>query len=135
MCYNKLISILTDMKTDKNEKSARIYVNKLLAEIINSRDVADVLEDAIKRTDTESVVLDFTDIKFVSRSAAHALILLQQRFENEVLNKKIISFENAINDVLEMLRIVSANKTYPKKEKPEFNPKRINIASLLKEVV
>lgn len=123
------------MKTDKSENSARINVNKLSAEIINSRDVADVLEDAIKRTDAKSVVLDFTDIKFISRSAAHALILLQQRLENKVFNKKVISFENAADDVLEMLRIVSANKTYPKKEKPEFSPKRINIISLLKEVV
>lgn len=123
------------MKTDKNEKTARIYINKLLAEIINSRDVAEVLEDAIKRTNTELVILDFTDIKFVSRSAAHALISLQQRFENKISNKKIILFENATNDVLEMLRIVSANKTYPKKEKPEFNPKRIDITSLLKEAV
>lgn len=123
------------MEMDKNKSLVKINVNRLLAEIINSRDVADVLEDAIKRADAESVVLDFADIKFISRSAAHALILLQQRFENEVSNKKIISFENAIDDVKEMLRIVSANRTYPKKGKPEFNPKRISIESLLKEAV
>ena len=120
---------------DKSKNSARIYVNKLLAEIINFRDVADVLEDVIKKIDAESVVLDFTDIKFISRSAAHSLLLLQEKFERKILNGKDISFENATNDVSDMLRIVSANKTYPKKEKPEFNPKRMNIASLLKEAV
>lgn len=123
------------MKTDKKEKSAEIYVNKLLAEIINSRDVADVLEDAVKKTNTELVVLDFTGIKFISRSAAHSLLLLKEKFECKASNKKMVSFENAIEDVSEMLRIVSANKTYPKKEKPEFNPKRIDITSLLKEAV
>lgn len=119
------------MKIDK--KPVRIRLNKLLAEIINSRDVADVLKDNIKKTDAKSVVLDFTDIKFISRSAAHSLLLLKEKLET--LNKKYISFENAANDVSEMLRIVSANKTYPKKEKPEFNPKKIDITSLLKEAV
>ena len=38
------------MKTDKSKNSARVNVSKLLAEIINSRDVAGILEDAIKRT-------------------------------------------------------------------------------------
>ena len=124
---------MEDIKTNKNKNSARININKLLAEIINSRDIADVLENVIKKTNAQSVVLDFTDIKFISRSAAHALILLQQRFENKVLNKKVISFENATKDVLEMIRIVSANKTYPQKEKPDFNPKRISITSLLEK--
>ena len=120
---------------EKKEKSGRIYVNRLLAEIINSRDVMDVLEDAIKKTNTELVVLDFTNVKFISRSAAHALLLLKEKFECKSSNRKIISFENAVYDVSEMLRIVNANKAYPKEEKTEFNPKRIDIASLFKQAV
>jgi anti-anti-sigma regulatory factor len=100
-----------------NKKPARIRLSKISAEIISSRDIADILRDAIKKTDTESIVLDFTDIKFISRSAAHSLILLKEKFET--LNRKYMSFENADNDVSEMLRIVSANKIYPKKEKLE----------------
>ncbi|MFH1298754.1 MAG: hypothetical protein ABII07_02910 [Patescibacteria group bacterium] len=121
------------MKTEKKEKSTRIYANKLLAEIINSRDVMDVLEAAVQKTNTELVVLDFTNIKFISRSAAHALLLLKEKFEYKSSNKKIVSFENAIYDVSEMLRIVNANKAYPKEERVEFNPKRIDIASLFKQ--
>ena len=121
------------MKTDKKEKSTRIYVNKLLAEIINSRDVMDVLEDAIKKTNTELVVLDFTNIKFLSRSAAHSLLVLKEKFECKSSNRKIVSFENAIYDVSEMLRIVNANKAYPKEERVKFNPKRIDITSLFKQ--
>lgn len=121
------------MKTEKKEKIARIYVNKLLAEIINSRDVMDVLENAIEETDTELVVLDFTNIKFISRSAAHSLLMLKEKFECKSSDKKIVSFENAIYDVSEMLRIVNANKAYPKGERAEFNPERIDITSLFKQ--
>jgi len=123
------------MKTDKNKNSVKISMIKLLAEIISSRDIADVLENVIKKVDAESVVLDFTNIKFVSRSAAHSLLLLRERLESRLSNRKEISFENAPNDVSEMLRVVSANRTYPKSEKPTFNPEKIDITSLLKETV
>jgi hypothetical protein len=121
------------MKTKKKEKLTRIYVNKLLAGIINSRDVMTVLEVAIQKTNTELVVLDFTNIKFISRSAAHALLLLKEKFECRSSNRKMVSFESAIYDVSEMLRIVNANKAYPKEERVEFNPKRIDISSLFKQ--
>ena len=103
-----------------------------MATIISSRDVADVLEQMIKKTDTMSVILDFTDVKFVSRSAAHSLLLLKARFESKVSNRKEISFINAENDVSEMLRIVAANRAYSTKES-EFSPEKVDITSLLKK--
>jgi len=121
------------MKTKKSQNSATIKINKLLAPIISSRDVAEVLEDTIKKTDNKSVVLDFSNVKFISRSAAHALLLLKEKFESKVLNKKELSFINADNDVAEMLRIVAANRAFPRVKKPEFNPEKIDITSLLKE--
>lgn len=120
------------METNKSQNSTTIKVNELLAPIISSRDVVDVLEDKIKKTDTESVVLDFSNIKFISRSAAHAIVLLKERVESRVSNRKSLSFVNANSDVVEMLRIVAANKIYPKNKKPEFNPEKIDINSLLK---
>ena len=122
------------MKTKKKEKSTRIYMSKLLAKIINSRDVMDVLEDVIKKTNTELVVLDFSNIKFISRSAAHALLLVKEKYECKSYNRKFVTFKNAIYDVSEMLRIVNANKAYPKEKKNEFNPKKIDITSLFKQV-
>lgn len=119
------------MKILKNQNSTTINIAKLLAVIISSRDVAEILGVEIKKADTKSVVLDFTNIKFISRSAAHSLLLLKDKLKNN----KDVSFANAEKDVSEMLRIVAANRAYPKNEKPEFNPKRIDINSLLKEAM
>lgn len=124
---------MLDMETNKSQNSTTIRVSELLAPIISSRDVVDVLEDKSKKTDTESVVLDFSNVKFISRSAAHALALLKERVESRVSNRKSLSFVNANSDIVEMLRIVAANKIYPKDKKPEFNPEEIDINSLLKE--
>jgi len=121
------------MKIYKNQNSTIVNVAELLAAIISSRDVAEVLETEIKKADTESVVLNFANVKFISRSAAHSLLLLKDKLKNKFLYKKDVSFINADNDVLEMLRIVAANRAYPKNEKPEFNPEKIDINSLLKE--
>ena len=121
------------MKANKSQKSITIKLNKLLAPIISSRDIATILEDKIKKTDTESVLLDFTNIKFISRSATHSLLLLKAKLESKVSNRKEISFANANNDITEMFRVVAANRALPKKERPEFNPEKINISSLLKE--
>lgn len=122
------------MKINKDKNLTTINVSKLLAPIISSRDVTDILEDKIKNTDAESVVLNFSNVKFVSRSAAHALALLKEKIETRVTNRKSLSFINANNDVIEMFRIVAANKIYPKNKKPDFNPEKIDINSLLKEV-
>lgn len=122
------------MKANKSQNSTTIKLNKLLAPIISSRDVVDVLEDIIKKTDNKLVILDFSNVKFISRSAAHALLLLKEKFENKVSSKKELSFVNADNNIAEMLRIVAANRAFPKIKKPEFNPKKIDITSLLKEV-
>lgn len=118
---------------NKSQNLTTINVSKLLAPIISSRDVASILEDKIKKTDTESVLLDFSNIKFISRSAAHSLLLLKEKFESKTSNKKEVSFINADNDIAEMLRVIAANRALPKKEKPEFNPEKIDILSLLKE--
>ncbi len=118
------------MKIYKNQKSTILNVAELLAKIISSRDIIEILEEKIKKVDTKSVILDFTNVKFISRSAAHSLLLLKDKLKNN----KDVSFANAEKDVSEMLRIVAANRAYPKNEKPEFNPEKIDINSLLNGV-
>jgi len=121
------------MEIDKKQQPTKINIAKSSATIISSRDIADVLEELIKKTDTESVVFDFSDVKFVSRSAAHALLVLKERIGSRVSNKKKISFVNANNDITEMLRIVAANRALPKNKSFKFNPEKIDIKSLLKQ--
>ena len=123
------------MEIDKKQHSTKINIAKSSAMIISSRDIADVLEELIKKTDTESVILDFSDVKFVSRSAAHALLVLKERLGSRVSNMKKISFVNVNNDIADMLRVVAANRALPKNENiVKFNPEKIDIKSLLKQV-
>ena len=109
----------------------KLVVSRLLASIISSRDVVDILEKEIKKTNVDSVDLDFSNVKFVSRSAAHALLLMKEKLQP----RKNIFFINTNEDVANMLRIVAANRIVSKKQKPEFNPKKTNINSLFKEIL
>ena len=117
------------INTKKSHKN--LIITRLLAPILSSRDVVDILEKIIKKTDVKSVDLDFSNVKFVSRSVAHALLLMKERLQA----KKDIFFINTPEDVVNMLRVVAANRIVSKKQKPEFNPRKIDINSLFKEVL
>jgi anti-anti-sigma regulatory factor len=123
------------MRIDKKQYSTKIDIAKLSATIISSRNIAKALEETIKKTNTELVILDFSDVKFVSRSAAHSLLVLKERLWSRVSNKKRISFMNTSNDITEMFRIVAANRALPKNENIKFNPEKIDIKLLLKQTV
>lgn len=105
-----------------------LMISRLLAPILGSRDIVDILEKIIKKTDVKSINLDFSNVKVVSRSSAHALLLMKDR----LYAKKDISFINTNEDVTNMLRIVAANRIVPKKKKPNFNPEKISIKDLFK---
>ena len=107
-----------------------INIAKFIAPIVSSRDTVDRLKDAIKKINTELVDLDFREVEFISRSAAHELLLIKEDFKQRLLNRKNISFVNTNDNVKEMLRIVAANRALPKYRKPEFKAKRVKVESL-----
>ena len=111
-----------------------IHVAQLLAPIISSRDIAEKLKDAITKAESQSVDLDFAEVEFISRSAAHALLLMKEDLSRKFPEKKHISFINTSKDVKEMLRIIAANRALPKDRKPDFEAERISIDSLLKKI-
>ncbi len=116
---------MTRKKTQK-----KLIISHLLASIISSRDVINILEKNIKKTNANLVILDFSNVKFISRSAAHALLLMREKLQP----RKDISFVNTNEDVSNMLRIVAANRAVSKKKKPEFKPKKTNIKSLFESL-
>lgn len=103
-----------------------IQIAKLLAPIISSRDIIAVLKKKIIAAKSSLIELDFSDVEFISRSAAHELILMKE----DLRNKKEITIANANEAVIQMLRIVAANRIAPKTQKPKFNPKRVDIKFL-----
>ena len=112
----------------KSNKKA-INVAKVLTPAISSRDLANKLKPFILRADTESVDLDFQEVKFISRSVAHELLTMKE----ELTSKKKLVFINLDKDVKEMLRITAANRVAPAHDAPQFNPQRISIDALMKE--
>ncbi len=113
--------------TKKTHKT--LSVSDLLAPIVSSRDIVALLEKDIKKSNAKLVDLDFSNVKFISRSAAHALLLLKEKLRA----KTDISFINTNDDVMDMLRLVAANRAVSKTKKPQFEPEKIDINSLLRE--
>lgn len=115
----------------KRKIQKKLIISRLLAPTISSRDVINILEKAIKKIDNNSsVILDFSDVKFISRSAAHALLLMREKLQP----RRDISFANTNEDVSNMLRIVAANRVVSKNQKPKFKPKKTNIKSLFESL-
>lgn len=109
----------------KKEQKSTIKIAEVLATILSSRDLIDNLKIVILKADAKSVDLDFSKVEFISRSAAHALLVMKEDLRS---HKKEAYFINANKDVENMLRTVAANRALPKK-KPEFNAERVDIKS------
>ncbi|MDD5172974.1 MAG: STAS domain-containing protein [Patescibacteria group bacterium] len=106
-----------------------IDIAESIAPIISSRDVIDNFKKSIKRAPDVNVALDFSNVQFISRSAAHQLLSIREEFAHKWQNKKIVSFTNTDSNVASMLRLVAANKVLPK-GKIKFNAETISIESL-----
>jgi len=109
-----------------------IDVAKILAPIVGSRDLMPILAEAVNKADVHSVDLDFSKVEFVSRSAAHALLLMKEDLQRKWRNKKFISFVNASDNVQEMFRIVAANRAVPKTNDLNIKIEKTDINSLAK---
>ena len=121
---------LTLINAMKKEPKTVIEVAKVLAPIVGSRDVVDLLKAPIIKSDSRIVVLDFSYVEFISRSAAHELLLIKELHQKD----KELSFENVNKDITEMLRVVAANRALPKTEKPQFKAEKTDINSLREEL-
>lgn len=114
----------------QNTKTIRLF--KILAPVISSREIiTEILEKKISAENAQTIILDFSDIKFISRSAAHEFLLLKERFNNKRSYKKTIDFINMENSVAEMIRIVAANRAYPSTQEVTFKVKKMNILELV----
>ncbi len=108
-----------------NETTKRIKIIDIVgANTISSRDVVINFLPIIKKNLKNSIVFDFSDINFISRSAAHELIKLKTKYFN-------ITFSNLADEVSEMLRIIAANIASPKKSQDEFSPEKTTFSALL----
>lgn len=108
----------------EKENKKTIKIAQIIAPIISSRDLLDnLLVKIINETNSDAIDFDFANVEFVSRSAAHTLLLIQEKFKE----KTDITFINTSKDVKEMIRIVAANRVLPKENKPEFIAEKVDI--------
>ena len=112
--------------------TVKIDVSKKLASIVGSRDVAHSLKNIIEKTHSKAIDLDFHDVEFVSRSAAHELLVLKERLNKRLFRKKIIHFINTSDNVSEMFRTVAANRALPKQKEAEADIQKVDINYLSK---
>ncbi len=116
----------------KKTKMINIDVAKDLAPIVGSRDVVHSLKTTIKKAHAKTVNLDFSAVEFVSRSAAHELLVLKEKLNKSFLRKKVINFINASDNVTEMFRTVAANRALPKLKTKELDIKTVDVNCLSK---
>ena len=108
-----------------------IHIASSVAPIVSSRDIVANLEENIANLQTDKVILDFTKVKFISRSAAHQLLSLKEKTQHTRPKKELV-FENTNDDVKEMFRIIAANRAVPENKKPEFKAEKISLNALSK---
>lgn len=108
-----------------------IHIADRVAPIVSSRDIAASLENDIKESHADKIQLDFSDVDFVSRSAAHQFLQMKESFQN-INPQRELSFQNTNSEVKEMFRIIAANRAVPENHKPSFTPTRISVEALTK---
>ena len=114
-------------------KKNTIKLGELMPRIIFSRDfVKQILEVEIGKMPEKTIDIDFSGIELVSRSAAHELLKMKERFEYDCADSKRINFVGLGENVAKMIRVVAANIAAPLENREEFKPKRIRIEDLVK---
>lgn len=117
-------------KQSEIAQKAVIHIAKIVAPIVSSRDIAANLKENVARSTASTVHLDFSNVEFVSRSAAHQLLELKESFQHREPKKEVV-FDNASKDVTQMFRIIASNRAMPEK-KPRTEPVKATLDSLLK---
>jgi anti-anti-sigma regulatory factor len=114
----------------KKECMKIIDVADKIATIVASRDIAHTLSKLILAVRASEVSLDFKNVEFISRSAAHELLLLQDELAKWVPQAIALSFINTNKHVVDMLKVVASSRISPKKPPSDLHIKTISLDSL-----
>jgi anti-anti-sigma regulatory factor len=115
-----------------NNTTNSIYIAEKIAKIVSSRDLVSQLKKEVLKRKESPVKLDFTKVEFVSRSAAHEFLTLQDDMQNRLFKKRKVQFVNTSENIKQMFRVVAANMAMPKNQKPDVELKKTDIQTLLK---
>lgn len=105
-----------------------INLARSIAPIISSRDVIAKLSKRLSSIEAHNVRLSFADVEFLSRSAAHELLILQ----GSLREKKTVEFIDLNADVLRMLEVVKKTSARKERPLPKLRVDRTSIKTLIK---
>jgi|SRR5690554_681810 len=86
----------------KNIKLSKYFFNQ-----INSRSSIDLVIKRLKKEGIYSV--DFGDIDFLSRAAAHQLVSLHNKLSNEGIDLTYVNVSNTVNSMIEKVEKSTTN--------------------------
>ena len=96
---------------------------KLKRKILSSRDLVRDYQKKITSIEDNTVILDFSDVEFISRSAAHEFLKLKEEYK--IKDNKYLTFKNTSEDVSKMFEIVAQSMAI--KKEPVSNIKLENV--------
>lgn len=111
------------------QEKSTINVASVVAPVLASRDVISALKSEVEKNTAQQVQLNFTDVEFVSRSAAHELLRLKEQLLAQD-SKREVEFINTNEEVSQMLRTVASNRAVPKKSSQIAPLKTVSINDL-----
>ena len=99
----------------------------LKTQLVALRDSSVIIEELISNSTSNSIQLDFSNIKFISRAFAQSLIQLQDLFK---FKDKQIYFSNTTESVEEMFLVVKyQQEKMVEKERDSLLPKNQDFSS------
>lgn len=110
-------------------ENTTLNIATIIAPILASRDLIVKLKLKIEKLPSRHIQLDFAQVEFISRSAAHELLLLKESLTTQS-NTKTIEFISTNDEVTNMLRTVASNRAVPKKTEDETVIKTVSINDL-----
>lgn len=106
----------------------KIELKSTIAPTLSSRDVVDVVENLVNNSDQKRVVIDFSDVAFVSRSAADQLLKLKRQ-HSKWFSSKRVSFQNISPDVEQILVLVRKQQSSKRRQSNQMES--VNIQELV----
>jgi len=91
-------------------KAQKIELVKVIAPNVSSRDAISLVDQKIKRSKSKEIILDFSSVEFLSRSASKELLRAQRELERRWFRRKKISFSNVSKDVQDVLDASSVTR-------------------------
>ena len=96
---------------------------KIKRKILTSRDLIRDYQKEINAIKNDTVILDFSAVEFISRSATHEFLKLKEEYK--IKNNKYLIFKKTSEDISKMFEIVAQSMAI--KKEPVSNIKMENI--------